>query len=47
MGAVNVYGSLFDDYQVTVVGEVPQATVRMIAESIIDSKRGNSQGAGS
>jgi len=34
MGAVNVFGSLLTDYHVTVVGEVPQQTVQMIAESI-------------
>ena len=34
MGAVNVYGSLKDKHHVTVVGEVPQKTVQMIAESI-------------
>lgn len=34
MGAVSIYGSLLDDYQVTVVGEAPQGTVKMIAESI-------------
>lgn len=34
MGAVNIFGSIFDDYQVTVVGEVPESTVRQIAESI-------------
>jgi sigma-E factor negative regulatory protein RseB len=34
MGAVNIYSSLLDDHHVTVVGEVPQKTVQMIAESI-------------
>ena len=34
MGAVSIYGSLMDDYHVTVVGEAPQSTVKMIAESI-------------
>ncbi|MCI0508367.1 MAG: MucB/RseB C-terminal domain-containing protein [Gammaproteobacteria bacterium] len=34
MGAVNVFGSLLANYHVTVVGEVPQQTVQMIAESI-------------
>ena len=34
MGAVSIYGSLLDDYHVTVVGEAPQGTVKMIAESI-------------
>jgi len=34
MGAVNVYGAVIDDHQVTVVGEVPKATVKMIASSV-------------
>ena len=34
MGAMNAYGKLVDGYQVTVVGEVPQATVKMIAHSV-------------
>jgi sigma-E factor negative regulatory protein RseB len=34
MGAVNVYGAVVDDHQITVVGEVPAATVKMVAESI-------------
>lgn len=34
MGAVNVHGRELDDYHVTVVGEVPQAAVRMIGESV-------------
>jgi len=34
MGAVSIYGSLLDDYHVTVVGEAPQGTVKMIADSI-------------
>lgn len=34
MGAVSIYGSLLDEYHVTVVGEAPQGTVKMIAESI-------------
>jgi sigma-E factor negative regulatory protein RseB len=34
MGAVSIFGSLLDDYHVTVVGEAPQSTVKMIAESI-------------
>jgi sigma-E factor negative regulatory protein RseB len=33
-GAVNVFGSLHDGHQVTVVGEVPMPTVEMIAQSI-------------
>lgn len=34
MGAMNAYGAVVDGYQVTVVGEVPPATVRMIARSV-------------
>jgi sigma-E factor negative regulatory protein RseB len=34
MGAVNVYATAVKDYQVTAVGEVPQATVKMVAESV-------------
>ncbi len=34
MGAVNVYGVVLDDHQITAVGEVPTATVKMVAESI-------------
>ena len=34
-GAVNAYGSLVDGYQVTVVGEVPPATVQMMAQSVV------------
>jgi sigma-E factor negative regulatory protein RseB len=34
MGAVNVYGVVVDEHQVTAVGEVPNATVKMVAESI-------------
>ena len=34
MGAMNAYGAVVDGYQITVVGEVPPATVRMIAESV-------------
>lgn len=33
-GAVNIFGSVLDDYKVTVVGEVPMPTVEMIAQSI-------------
>jgi len=35
MGAVNIYGAVVDDFQVTVVGEVPPLTVKMIAESVL------------
>jgi sigma-E factor negative regulatory protein RseB len=34
MGAMNLYGRIVDDHQVTVVGEVPAATVRLIAQSV-------------
>lgn len=34
MGAMNAYGAVIDGHQVTVVGEVPPSTVRMIAASV-------------
>ena len=34
MGAMNAYRAQVDGYQVTVVGEVPRATVQMIARSV-------------
>ena len=34
MGAMNAYGALIDGFQVTVVGEVPPATVEMMATSV-------------
>ncbi|MGA7801177.1 MAG: MucB/RseB C-terminal domain-containing protein [Gammaproteobacteria bacterium] len=34
MGALNAYGGTVDGYQVTVVGEVPEATVSMIGRSV-------------
>lgn len=34
MGAVNAYGLTQDDYHIMVVGDVPPATVRMIAHSL-------------
>lgn len=34
MGAVSAHGTVHDDWQVTVVGEVPSATVELIAESV-------------
>lgn len=34
MGAVNIHGVVVDEHQVTVVGEVPAATVKMVADSI-------------
>ncbi|MFH0341529.1 MAG: MucB/RseB C-terminal domain-containing protein, partial [Chromatiales bacterium] len=33
-GALNTYSTLADGYQITVVGEVPAATVRQIATSV-------------
>ncbi|MDH3452201.1 MAG: MucB/RseB C-terminal domain-containing protein [Gammaproteobacteria bacterium] len=35
MGAVNVFGAVERDYQITVVGEVPAATVQYIAQSVV------------
>lgn len=35
MGAVNAYGRAVDQYHVTVVGEVPQATVKMVGDSVV------------
>jgi sigma-E factor negative regulatory protein RseB len=34
MGAMNAYGARVDGHQITVVGEVPEATVKMIARSV-------------
>jgi sigma-E factor negative regulatory protein RseB len=34
VGAMNIFGSVHDDHQVTVVGEVPMSTVELIAQSI-------------
>ena len=34
MGALNAFGAVVDGYQVTVVGEVPSATVQMVARSV-------------
>ena len=34
MGALNAFGAVVDGYQVTVVGEVPPATVQMVAHSV-------------
>ena len=39
MGAVNAYGRLVGDYYVTVVGEVPHATVKMIGDSVMQVKK--------
>jgi len=35
MGAVNAYGRRLNDYYVTAVGEVPNATVKLINESVV------------
>jgi sigma-E factor negative regulatory protein RseB len=35
MGAVNVFGAVDRDYQITVVGEVPAATVQYIAQAVV------------
>ena len=34
MGAVNAYGRMVEDYQITVVGEVPAITVERVSRSI-------------
>lgn len=34
MGAVNAFGRIVNNHHITAVGEVPQATVRMISESV-------------
>ncbi len=38
VGATNIYGSILDDYHVTVLGAVPQYTVEVIANSIHHDK---------
>jgi sigma-E factor negative regulatory protein RseB len=38
MGAVNAFGRLVDGHLVTVVGEVPPKTVKLVAESVRDGK---------
>ncbi len=35
MGAVHAFGRAVDDHYVTVIGEVPYVTVKMIGESVI------------
>jgi sigma-E factor negative regulatory protein RseB len=35
MGAVNAYGRMVEDYQITVVGEVPAITVERVSRSIV------------
>ena len=34
MGAVHAYGAMVDEFQITVVGEVPAATVTRVAGSV-------------
>jgi sigma-E factor negative regulatory protein RseB len=34
MGAMNAFAAVVDDYQVTVIGEVPAVTVQMVASSV-------------
>lgn len=34
MGAVNAYGREVGDFHITVVGEVPQVTVKMMGDSV-------------
>jgi sigma-E factor negative regulatory protein RseB len=34
LGAISAYGACYGDWQVTVVGDVPEATVEMIGESV-------------
>lgn len=38
LGAVNAFSRVADDYQITVVGEVPQSTVRQIAAAVANRK---------
>jgi sigma-E factor negative regulatory protein RseB len=35
MGAVNAYGRMVEDYQITVVGEVPAITVERVSRSVV------------
>ena len=34
MGAINIFSSIIEDHKITVVGEVPELTVQMIAKSL-------------
>jgi len=38
LGAVNAFSRVADDYQITVVGEVPQTTVRQIAAAVANRR---------
>ncbi len=40
MGAINVYGRRIDEHQVTVVGEVPERTVRELAQGVVANRVG-------
>ena len=40
MGAMNAFGAVIDGHQVTVVGEVPPATVQMVAASVQQAETG-------
>lgn len=44
MGAMNAYGDIVDNTQITVVGEVPAITARRIAKSLIRNKPKGSSG---
>jgi negative regulator of sigma E activity len=35
MGAVHAFGNIVNDHQIIVVGEVPAATVELIAKSVL------------
>jgi sigma-E factor negative regulatory protein RseB len=35
MGAINAFGTRYDDYMITAIGEVPAVTVKRIAESLV------------
>jgi len=39
-GALNVYGKILGDHKITVVGEVPELTVKMIADAVNDAEQG-------
>lgn len=43
MGAVNVYGTRLNDYQVTAVGEVPLQTVRELAQGVVQRSEAPTQ----
>ncbi len=46
MGAMNAFAAVVDGYQVTVVGEVPPATVQMVANSVESTGPGSGPGSG-